>query len=169
MVGVAILSFVSSTFPEALGDPRDGALFLAWRMYCRYNLRFRIALFVFRAPAAFSSIECFRVASPPSWPFYLCTAGSYSPSLFVFLSILPTSVVFLPHILPPLSVSRKMLPSPVPFVAWQLLDASHDVYGSLCWRRFSYEDHARPTSSLTLPDLVPRRNKNELGAVMSTK
>lgn len=112
------------------------------------------ALFVFRAPAAFSTIECFRPASlltrspiiPIGWPFSISCR---------FLFHFPCTSIALFH-----TLSRKTFPPPRHSLRDNFLTPVTTSSASLC-RQFSYEDHARPTSSLTLSDLVPFRDKNE--------
>lgn len=117
------------------------------------------ALFVFRAPAAFSTIECFRAARPSSPPFTRHTHRwpfSISLSFLFHFSLHPIALF---HTL--LKDASSLLPPPRHSLRDNFLTPVTTSSASLCRRRFSYEDHARPTSSLTLSNLVPLRGKNE--------
>lgn len=113
------------------------------------------ALFVFRAPAAFSTIECFRAARFPlnpfthhthRWPSSVSFRFSFPFSLHPSLSSTRSfgRRFFLPLLHPPCYSLRDNFLTPV-------TTSSASRYR----RRFSYENHARPTSSLTLSNLVP--------------
>lgn len=96
-VGVATLSFVSSTFAEALEDPGDGGLFVPWRMYCHYTGLPRFSYRRRRRPrprrrARSSFSAC---SSSDDWPFSSCSLRfartlypRLSPFIFVFFFFL---------------------------------------------------------------------------------